>query len=265
MSKRTALLLESGPVVRVSPSEVIGRIRLRIDEGGDRPLGVCSINVDHLHHFRAGRSRLGTDVEWLSVADGAPVARRGAVLARAAWPRVTGADLLPVLVLAAAEHGWRIGFVGGTAEMHEQLVAVLGELSPDLVIAGFWAPDRSEIEDPAARAALLEEIRAAAPTVLVVGLGKPRQEQWIDQLGPATGAEVLLPFGAAADFLAGTVERAPESWRRAGAEWLFRLIAEPRRLARRYLVQGPPALLRLRQATLAEVTWPEAPLPSERP
>ncbi|CQD09129.1 teichoic acid biosynthesis protein [Mycolicibacterium conceptionense] len=106
--------------------------------------------------------------------------------------------------------------------------------------------------------------------VLIVGLGKPRQELWIDRHGAATGAAVLAAFGAAADFLAGVVNRAPERYRRHGMEWMYRLNQEPRRLARRYLVQGPPAFAQLRHAVV-ENTEPDAftrrgpGLPGERP
>ncbi|KXO98324.1 WecB/TagA/CpsF family glycosyltransferase [Tsukamurella pseudospumae] len=265
MSTRSAMLLDDEQVVCVTGTDVLDRIRLRIAEGGARPLAVCSVNVDHLHHFGRGRRSLGPRVEWLSVADGAPVAGRGALAAGHPWPRVTGADLLPAIIALAAELGWRIGFVGGTPAMHARLAPALAERYPALTVAGYWAPERAEIDDPAAAARLEDEIRSATPTVLVVGLGKPRQEQWIDEAGPGTGAQVLLPFGAAADFLAGTVSRAPSAWQRAGAEWLYRLLQEPRRLGRRYLLQGPRAALRLRRVRLDRVTWPEASRPGELP
>jgi exopolysaccharide biosynthesis WecB/TagA/CpsF family protein len=78
-----------------------------------------------------------------------------------------------------------------------------------------------------------------------VSLGKPRQEIWCARYAAASGAKVCLAFGAAPDFIAGTVSRAPEVLRASGLEWLYRLWLEPRRLARRYLLQGPPALFHL--------------------
>ncbi|MCS3779447.1 WecB/TagA/CpsF family glycosyltransferase [Tsukamurella ocularis] len=265
MSTRTAMVVDDQQVVCATDADVLSRIGLRIAMGGSRPLAICSANVDHFHHFGRGRRRLGRDVDWLSVADGAPVARRGAALARHSWPRVTGADLLPSVIAMAEERCWSIGFVGGTPAMHDRLAGVLAERYPALDVAGYWAPERTELDDPAASALLVNEIREARPTVLIVGLGKPRQEQWIDEAGPGTGAEVLLPFGAAADFMAGMVVRAPAVWQRAGAEWLYRLWQEPRRLGRRYLVQGPRALLRLRRASLELVTWPEPSRPGGAP
>ncbi|WP_019201452.1 WecB/TagA/CpsF family glycosyltransferase [Tsukamurella sp. 1534] len=265
MSTRPALLVDRSAVVRVTGADVLDRIGARVGAGTGRPLAVCSVNVDHLHHFGGGRRPLGRAVEWLFVADGAPVARRGAMLTRRDWPRVTGADLLPEVIAVAAARGWPVGFFGGTPIMHRRLERTLSERYPELRIAGFWSPERAEVDDHDSARRLARAVRDAGPAVLVVGLGKPRQEQWIDELGPATGADVLLPFGAAADFLAGMVERAPERWQRAGAEWLYRLIKEPRRLARRYLLQGPPALIRLRSASLIDVTWPSAAEQDVRP
>lgn len=263
MSLKSALVLDDAIVVCVSGSELMEAVEAHVAAPGPRPLAVGSVNIDHLHHFGKGRAALGDDVDWLLVADGAPIARRGAMLAKHDWPRVTGADLLPAMIAQAADNGWSIGFVGGSPEMHRTLRPLLEKRHPQLRIAGLWAPARAELDDPAQSQRLVEAIRAAAPTVLVVGLGKPRQERWIDEAGPMTGAQVLLPFGAAADFLAGRVKRAPESWQRAGFEWLYRLLQEPRRLARRYLLQGPPALLRLWRGQLRQVTWPRASEPGE--
>ena len=95
--------------------------------------------------------------------------------------------------------------------------------------------------------ALAGTIRDAHTDLLVVGLGKPRQEEWMQRYAGASGARVLLGFGAAADFLAGKVSRAPGWLRRAGGEWLYRLYKEPRRLFRRYCLEGPPAMWRLRK------------------
>jgi exopolysaccharide biosynthesis WecB/TagA/CpsF family protein len=108
-----------------------------------------------------------------------------------------------------------------------------------------WAPERAELTDPEGARALADAVRAAGVDLLVVGLGKPRQEHWIQHHAAASGARVLLAFGASADFLAGEVSRAPRWVQRGSAEWLYRLCKEPHRLGRRYLLQGPPAIWRL--------------------
>ena len=129
-------------------------------------------------------------------------------------------------------------------------MATLATTHPHLVVAGSWSPPRSDITNPAQSAELAAKIRAAEVQILVVGLGKPRQELWIESYGAATGARVLLAFGAVVDFLAQRVKRAPTWVSGAGMEWAWRLALEPKRLARRYLVQGPPAYLLARNARL---------------
>jgi exopolysaccharide biosynthesis WecB/TagA/CpsF family protein len=224
--------------------------RLRV-AGAAVPLAVGSANLDHVHHFgRGGRSAIDIDVsgsspEWLVLLDGAPMVRRAARLSGHPWPLLAGSDLLPVLLDTAREAESRVGFLGGTAQMHDLLRPVLADRYPDLTVAGCWAPPRADLADPAAAAELANSVREAKVDLLVVGLGKPRQERWVQRHAEASGARVLLAFGAAADFLAGTVSRAPQWARQGGVEWLYRFGREPRRLARRYVVQGPPALWRL--------------------
>ena len=128
-----------------------------------------------------------------------------------------------------------------------------------------WAPSSDDIETSSA--ALAAAIRDARTDILIVSLGKPRQEQWVDRYGHATGAQVYLPCGGAVDFLTGRTSRAPHWMQRFGLEWFYRLTREPRRLARRYLLQGPFALLRATRAQLIcypGVYYAGAPAASDR-
>jgi exopolysaccharide biosynthesis WecB/TagA/CpsF family protein len=220
--------------------------------GGPRaPLAIGSANLDHIHHFgRRGASATDIDVagdspQWLVLLDGVPMVRRATSLTGRSWPLLAGSDLLPLLLDAGQAAGSRVGFLGGSAQMHDLVRPVLAERYPDLTVAGFWSPARADLADHASCARLADQVREAGVDLLVVGLGKPRQERWIQRYASASGARVLLGFGAAADFLAGTVARAPGWVRRGGVEWLYRFSREPRRLARRYCVQGPPAMWRL--------------------
>ncbi|WP_102145656.1 WecB/TagA/CpsF family glycosyltransferase [Mycobacterium hubeiense] len=253
-------------VVSHTADQVLSHVVRRLEVPHPAPLAVGSVNLDHLHHFRPGRARIGSQPDWLWLADGAPVAFRGTRLVGRPWPRVTGADLLePILDLAAARDA-RVGFFGGVPEMHTRLSRVLKMRHPQAPPARFWSPTREEVECAHSSAALADQIRAAGVQILVVGLGKPRQELWIQRHAAETGAAVLLAFGAAADFLAGVVERAPLFYQRHGLEWLYRLRKEPRRLVRRYLVQGPPALFRLRHATIEATVKSTSPVrPGQQP
>jgi exopolysaccharide biosynthesis WecB/TagA/CpsF family protein len=134
--------------------------------------------------------------------------------------------------------------------MHIALSARLEETHPSLAVSGYWAPERSDVESHQRSRQVAQSIRDAGTDILFVGLGKPRQELWIEDHGSVTGASVLLAFGAAADFYAGVQDRAPEWMSRSGLEWSYRLYREPTRLWKRYLVQGPLAAYRMRTARL---------------
>ncbi len=216
----------------------------------DRALGVASANLDHVYHFGRGSDCESTLVDtdgiaWLTLLDGIPLVARAKYDTGVSWPRLAGSDLLAPLLERAQADGIRVGFLGGRSEMHRQLRTRLARTYPDLVVAGCWDPSPRDLDDPALGAQLACSVALAQAHLLVVSLGKPRQELWIQRCGEATGARVLLAFGASADFLAGRVKRAPRLLRAMGLEWAYRLALEPRRLWRRYLLNGPIALRRL--------------------
>jgi N-acetylglucosaminyldiphosphoundecaprenol N-acetyl-beta-D-mannosaminyltransferase len=205
--------------------DVLSAVDRRLsDTGSAGPLAIASANLDHVHHFgRGGRAAGDIDVtgaapRWLVLLDGAPMVRRARQLSGGAWPLLAGSDLLGPLLHVARDNGSRVGFLGGTAQMHDRLRPVLADRYPGLAVGGYWAPARADLADPDAARALAAGVRDANVDLLVVGLGKPRQERWIQAHAVDSGARVLLAFGAAADFLAGTVSRAPAWVRRGGVE-----------------------------------------------
>ncbi len=249
MNTTAVRMVVSGSIVeRCEADEVLSLIETRLRSSSALGLAVGSVNLDHLHHFRKIGAAPNGRLEWLLLADGMPIAWRGQLLTAQPWPRVTGADLLPAVLASAEVQGHRVGFFGGSAQTHELLTEHLRHNYPALVVSGMWAPDSGDIDSRSD--AIASAIRTARTDILVVSLGKPRQEQWVDQYGFATGARVFLPCGGAIDFMAGQTRRAPEWMQRFGLEWFYRLTHEPRRLARRYLLQGPRALLRSARAQL---------------
>jgi exopolysaccharide biosynthesis WecB/TagA/CpsF family protein len=228
---------------------------------GRPPLAVCSINLDHIHHFADDADSFGVDgpVRWLNLIDGAPIAHQAQRMTGIAYPRLAGSDLIPSVLNDIAAAGLSVGVLGGLPEVTDPLRRQLASGWPGLRFAGHWTPPRELLSDRESCLELCEEIRAAGVDVLLVCLGKPRQERWISAYGAETGASALLAFGAVVDFLAGRVSRAPEWVSRAGVEWAYRLMLEPRRLARRYLVEGPPAYLAVRRSQSAPEV--EAPAP----
>jgi N-acetylglucosaminyldiphosphoundecaprenol N-acetyl-beta-D-mannosaminyltransferase len=230
----------------VGCEQLLSAVEARLTSAGE-PLAIGSFNLDHITHFGTIAQEQYPDralhsVDWLITPDGMPIVWWARRRLRAPVEQLAGSDLLPTIVRLAERTGTRIGFVGGWPDQHERLSTWLAVDFPGLVDVVFWAPTRVELSDENYLQRTCAEIRAAGIGLLIVGLGKPRQELWLDRnLGPS-GARVGLAFGAAADFLSGTSKRAPRWLRRIGLEWLHRLSRDPRRLWRRYLVEGPRAL-----------------------
>jgi N-acetylglucosaminyldiphosphoundecaprenol N-acetyl-beta-D-mannosaminyltransferase len=125
--------------------------------------------------------------------------------------------------------------LGGPPGVAELAKAKLEALYPGLLICGTDCPPFGFERSPEQEARILQKIQAAAPDIVFVGLGAPKQELWMHRAAPQLQSGVLLGIGAALEFCAGTVRRAPVWMQCIGAEWIFRLCQEPRRLAKRYL------------------------------
>ncbi|MGF6832105.1 exopolysaccharide biosynthesis WecB/TagA/CpsF family protein [Paenarthrobacter sp. TE4293] len=246
--------LGGAPVKLLDFEHAVGEILDRAEAMGAKPLGVCSANLDHIRHFGSHGRWNGTlnqpaAVEWLTLLDGAPLVSEAARVTGRPWPRLAGSDLVGPLLDEAERRGLRVGFLGGSPQAQALIRDRFAVERPGLRVSGWWAPERSVLANVDSSSLLAADIAASDVDILVVGLGKPRQELWIAEYGQLTGAKVLLAFGAVVDFLAGRIRRAPVWVSSHGLEWAWRLMLEPRRLARRYLVDGPGAYLTLRTSS----------------
>jgi N-acetylglucosaminyldiphosphoundecaprenol N-acetyl-beta-D-mannosaminyltransferase len=179
---------------------------------------------------------LGSD---LTVPDGQPLVWALNLLGHRLRERVYGPDLMEAACARAARTGRRFYLYGGRDRAAlDLLVRRLHERHPGLRIAGTYAPVFRPLT-PDEQTAIAAEINAAAPDVVWVGTGVPRQEKWMASMRARLDAPVLIGVGAAFDFHAGLVRQAPDRLQRYGLEWLFRLSQEPRRLWRRYLRYNP--------------------------
>jgi len=151
--------------------------------------------------------------------------------------RVYGPSLMPYLCACAAAQDLRVGFLGGTRDVLAALTAKLSLAHPTLDIAWAHAPPFRPLT-PEEDAEIARGIRDAGVEILFVGLGCPKQERWMAAHRDALDC-VMVGVGAAFDFVAGTKRQAPRLLQRSGLEWLFRLVSEPRRLWRRYLIGNP--------------------------
>jgi len=184
------------------------------------PLAVVSANLQHIHHFAdeckwssarydMSATDVVTDMRWLTLLDGVPLVRKANSLSGRRWQKLSGSDLIEDVLEALAPLGGRLGVLGGEVATHHLLRDIVGQRFPAIQIVGTWAPTPSQIADAATCERIANEIRASGVQVLIVALGKPRQEEWIARFGPTTGAHLFLAFGAAIDFLTQRVRRAP--------------------------------------------------------
>jgi N-acetylglucosaminyldiphosphoundecaprenol N-acetyl-beta-D-mannosaminyltransferase len=170
----------------------------------------------------------------LVLADGVGTTLAFRVLYRMRAVRLPGPELMLRLFDAGQATGLRHFLYGGRPDVLERLCRRLQEKCPKAIICGSFSPPfrpLSESED----AEVIEMISKSEPDVVWVGLGAPKQEKWIAAHVGRVGAAALIGVGAAFDFHAGVVPRAPKWVRRAGLEWLYRLAHEPKRLWRRNL------------------------------
>ena len=165
-------------------------------------------------------------------ADGQAVVWAARLLGEPLPERVAGIDLMERLLELAEDRSYRVFFLGARQEVLDEAVRRIAERHPRLEVAGARNGYFDESESPDVSA----EIRAARPDILFVAMSSPRKEYWLGKHVEEIGVAFAMGVGGALDVVAGVTRRAPAWMQRAGLEWLFRLLQEPRRMWRRYLV-----------------------------
>lgn len=186
---------------------------------------------------------------WLNVPDGMPLVWLGRWHGHRAITRVYGPDLMLTVCDAGRAIGLTHYFYGGAPGVAELLRDKLTARFPGLAVVGTFTPPFRALST-AEFAALERDVAAKRPDIIWVGLSTPKQERFADAAAARLDAGALVTVGAAFDFHSGRVRQAPLWMQRSGLEWFFRLCTEPRRLARRYLVNNPLFVAR----TLAQLT-----------
>lgn len=160
--------------------------------------------------------------------------------------RVYGPDLVLAVCEYGLKFGWRHYFYGGLPGVAESLGNKLQALFPDIQIAGNYSPPFRPL-NPEENIAVIERIKSTRPDIVWVGISTPKQERWMSDHVKKLGVPVLAGVGAAFDFLSGNKSQAPRWVQQNGLEWLFRLVSEPKRLWRRYILYPQFVLLVLFQ------------------
>ena len=195
-----------------------------------------TLNLDHVAKLRSNAAfRSAYRRATFVCADGWPIAwLANRAAGRRAFERTAGADLIEPLLQAAAERGLSVYLIGPGPRAQSAAVAELRRSAPGLVIAGAETPRVGMGDIAFERLAMAERIRASGANLCLLALGAPKQELLADALAPHCPSVGFLCVGAALNFIGGYTRRAPRWMRRSGLEWLWRLGAEPHRLAFRY-------------------------------
>lgn len=228
----------------VTEAETVAHVYAELERG--RGGWITTPNIDILR-----RSAVDLEVRRLVgmadlvVADGAPVLWAAKLAGSPLPERVAGSALLWSLSRGAAQAGRSVYLLGGEVGVADRAAARLSEHAAGLEIAGTSCPPFGFEHDEVALRRVRDDLVSANPDVVFVGLGCPKQERLIAQLRPVLPDTWWIGCGAALAFAAGSVNRAPRWMQDSGLEWIHRLSQEPRRLARRYLVEDAPYAVRL--------------------
>ncbi len=164
--------------------------------------------------------------------DGQPVVWMSRWLGQPLKERVNGTDLMMALIERSAQKGYRPFFLGAKGEVVVKVVQALQARYPQLPVAGWHDGYWSAEEEPA----VVEQIRRSGADILFVAISSPKKEMFLGKWKGELGVPFMMGVGGSFDVAAGCVKRAPRWMQKAGLEWLYRLMQEPARMWRRYLV-----------------------------
>jgi N-acetylglucosaminyldiphosphoundecaprenol N-acetyl-beta-D-mannosaminyltransferase len=157
--------------------------------------------------------------------------------------RVNGTDLFEQLCAVAATQELKVFLLGGRPGAADTAKEILAERHQDLEIVGTYCPPYGFESQPGELALINAKIKAANPDLLFVGLGAPKQEKWIAANYQELAVPISVGIGVSFELVANMVSRAPVWMQKTGLEWLFRLIVEPGRLWKRYIIGNPLFIL----------------------
>lgn len=233
--------------VRVNGTQipgVVNQMEQWIEERGPcRMIAVTGMHGVMEAQHDAGFRKVLKDADAV-VPDGMPLVWLGRLRRFPLRRRVYGPELMQTFCERTAAKGYRHFLYGGIPGQAERLAEILLKKNPGLQIAGTYSPPFRPLtaeED----SAVITAINEASPDVLWVGLGTPKQEKWMHEHREKLRVPILVGVGAAFDIHAGTKSQAPGWMQEHGLEWLFRLLQEPRRLWKRYLVYGSEFVVRV--------------------
>ena len=228
---RKLLIILGVPIDDLNMAQALERLESFILTGRatGRSHQIATINADFvvnsLHDPELRRILQESD---MATADGMPLVLGARLLGVQLADRVTGADLVPALAERSAQQGYSLFLLGARPGVGARAAEILQERFPGLRIAGVISPPNLPIEQM--DASILDQIKAARPDILLVAFGNPKQEKWIAAHREPLGVPVQIGVGGTFDVLSGNTRRAPLLFQKARLEWLWRVLANPRKI-----------------------------------
>jgi N-acetylglucosaminyldiphosphoundecaprenol N-acetyl-beta-D-mannosaminyltransferase len=246
---RTRVDLLGLPVDQLTEADTIESVlgAVRAGRGGC----LFTPNLQHMQAFANGADGAVYDRSSklpgarLVVADGMPLIWASRLRGTPLPERVAGSNLIWSLTAEATRRDASIFLLGGNPGAAEACAERMRDEYPGVRIAGLMAPPHGFESDPRAIGEIVQTLRAAAPEIVYLALGFPKQEELALQLASLMPATWFVGVGISFSFVCGEMRRAPQWMQAAGLEWVARLVQEPRRLFRRYVIDGLPFAARM--------------------
>jgi N-acetylglucosaminyldiphosphoundecaprenol N-acetyl-beta-D-mannosaminyltransferase len=247
-------------VDRIDLGEARARLREFVESG--TPHHVVTVNLDFVRIAQDHEEfRTLVNTADMAVADGMPLVWLSRVRGIPLPERIAGIDLVAESCMLAAEQERSVYLLGAAEGIADAAATRMQAQFPGIRIAGTYSPPVGGQSEEDNRG-MVQRVAEAAPDFLFVALGAPRQDLWIRQHMAELHVPVAIGVGCTLDVMCGAVQRAPTWMQSTGLEWSFRLLQEPQRLWRRYLMHDLPLLARLmceRPNSAAELAAPVSP------
>lgn len=230
--KRETVALFGLPISNVTMTEAVVRIEDAIKTGGRHQIATANLDFARNALRDEALQRVICDCSMV-LPDGAPMLWASRLLGKPLQERVTGVDLIPELARLSAAKGYRIFLLGSNDASSAASQAVLESRFPGVKIVGRYAPPVRSL-DTMDNDTILRKISQAAPDILLVAFGNPKQELWIHRFKKSMEVPVMIGIGGSLEMISGTLRRAPRIYRKLQLEWFYRMAQEPGRLLPRY-------------------------------
>lgn len=220
----------------VTLTQMINELRKIIESG--KKTFIQTVNVDHLILMQEDRNfrEITKSADYITC-DGTPILWVSKLKKRKLPERVTGADLTLEICRKSAVNNFKIFILGAAPQVAEKAKREAKRMYPNVMIKGCYSPEEYELKDEEKNEKICKMINRSGANILLIALGAPKQEKWYWENRGLLKVNVAIGVGAAIDFLAKEKRRAPAWIGKIGLEWLYRLLHEPKRLWKRYLVR----------------------------